>query len=292
MLRICQFLVLLLGVLVTHPTFGDERGVEFFETKIRPVLVERCNRCHSAGEKAPKGGLRLDSPAGLRKGGDSGEVIAPGKVEESLLIDVIAHEGDVAEMPPDKKLPDNVIADFRHWVEIGAPLPEHGGTDQAKVQSSIDFAKGRQFWSFQPTTERPLPNVSDLQWSRNRIDLFVLRGLDEHKLRPSPEADRRTLILRVTFDLTGLSPTPEEVETFLSDATPDAYERLVDRLLASPRHGERWGRFWLDVARFAEDNPTGEATNKAPRNPHAYRDWVIRVTEPPTAWKAVGSAVG
>ena len=274
--RTCSILALLFGVLWwSRPSFADERGLEFFEAKIRPVLVERCNRCHSAGEKAPKGGLRLDSPAGLLKGGDSGAVIAPGKVEQSLLIDAIDHAGGVAEMPPDSKLPDRVIADFRQWVEMGAPLPESSGAASGP-RSAIDLAKGRQFWSFLPAVERSLPTVSDPLWPTNRIDLFVLRGLDEHGMRPSPEADRRTLIRRVTFDLTGLSPTPEEVEAFLSDKAPDAYERLVDRLLASPRHGERWGRFWLDVARFAEDNPTGEATNKAPRNPHAYRDWVIR----------------
>jgi Protein of unknown function (DUF1549)/Protein of unknown function (DUF1553)/Planctomycete cytochrome C len=277
MRRTCSARLLLLCVLCwAGPSSGDERGLEFFEAKIRPVLVERCNRCHSAGEKAPKGGLRLDSPAGLRKGGDSGAVIAPGKVDESLLIDAIAHEGGVAEMPPDARLPDRVIDDFRHWVEIGAPLPEGNSADTSKLRSSIDLVKGRQFWSFLPANERPLPTVSEPQWSRNRIDPFVLRGLDAHGMRPSPEADRRTLIRRVTFDLTGLSPAPEEVEAFLSDKAPDAYERLVDRLLTSSRHGERWGRFWLDVARYAEDNPTGEATNKAPRNPQAYRDWVIR----------------
>jgi Protein of unknown function (DUF1549)/Protein of unknown function (DUF1553)/Planctomycete cytochrome C len=257
-------------------SFADERGLEFFEAKIRPVLVERCQRCHSVGAKAPKGGLRLDSPAGLLKGGDSGAVIAPGKVDESLLIDAIAHTGGVAEMPPDAKLPDRVIADFRQWVEMGAPLPESHGAAVTKPRPAIDLDKGRQFWSFLPASERSLPTVSDARWSRNRIDPFILRGLDEHGLRPSLEADRRTLVRRVTFDLTGLSPTPNEVEAFLADNAPAAYERLVDRLLASPRHGERWGRFWLDVARYAEDNPTGEATNKAPRNPHAYRDWVIR----------------
>ena len=128
MSRTCSILSLLVGVLGwTRPSLADERGLEFFEAKIRPVLVERCHRCHSAGKKAPKGGLRLDSPAGLRKGGDSGVVIVPGKVDESLLVDAIAHEGGVAEMPPDAKLPDRVIADFRHWVEIGAPLPEDRG---------------------------------------------------------------------------------------------------------------------------------------------------------------------
>jgi Protein of unknown function (DUF1549)/Protein of unknown function (DUF1553)/Planctomycete cytochrome C len=275
--RICCILALLSGVLWwARPSFGDERGLEFFEAKIRPVLVERCNRCHSAGKKAPKGGLRLDSPSGLLEGGDSGAVIAPGKPGESLLIDAIAHEGGAAEMPPDAKLPDRVIADFREWVAMGAPLPESRGAAASVLPSAIDPDKGRQFWSFLPASVRPLPAVSDPRWSRNRVDPFVLRGLDEHGMRPSPEADRRTLIRRVTFDLTGLSPTPGEVEAFLADGAPAAYERLVERLLASPRHGERWGRSWLDVARYAEDNPTGEATNKAPRNPHAYRDWVIR----------------
>ena len=277
MRTICSVLLLGLGVLGrVGPCFGDERGLEFFEAKIRPVLAERCVRCHSDGKKAPKGGLRLDSPEGLLKGGASGAVISPGKADESPLIDAIAHEGGVAEMPPDAKLPDRVIADFRHWVEIGAPLPEGRPAAAPPPRAAVDLKEGRQFWSFLPASERPVPTVSDPLWSRNRIDRFVLRGLDERGMRPSPEADRRTLIRRVAFDLTGLPPAPEEVEAFVSDPAPDAYERLVDRLLASPRHGERWGRFWLDVARYAEDNPTGEATNKAPRNPHAYRDWVIK----------------
>ncbi len=258
------------------PSLGDDRGLEFFEAKIRPVLVERCNRCHSAGEKAPKGGLRLDSASGLRKGGDSGPVIAAGKVEESTLIDAIAHAGGVAEMPPDSKLPDRVIDDFRAWVEMGAPLPEEAAPVAAGPRSEIDLEKGRRFWSFLPASVRPLPDVSDAGWARNRIDPFVLRGLDDHGLKPTAEADRRTLIRRVTFDLTGLPPTPEEVAAFEADGSADAYGRLVDRLLASPRHGERWARHWLDVARYAEDNPTSEATNKPQRNAHAYRDWVVR----------------
>ncbi len=259
-----------------RPSLGDDDGLEFFESKIRPVLVEKCNRCHSAGPKAPKGGLRLDSSAGVLKGGDSGPVVAAGKVEESPLIDAIAHEGGVAEMPPDAKLPDRVIDDFRTWVGMGAPLPKDRGADAAKVRSGIDLEEGRKFWSFVPASGHPLPAVSDPSWARNRIDPFVLRGLDEHSMKPAAEADRRTLIRRLTFDLTGLSPTPEEVAAFEADGAADAYERLVDRLLASPRHGERWARNWLDVARYAEDNPTGEATNKPSRNPHAYRDWAIR----------------
>jgi hypothetical protein len=267
----------LFSLLWTGTSLADDgRGVEFFESKIRPVLVERCQRCHSRGEKAPKGGLSLDTAAGLRRGGDSGVVIVAGKVDESPLIGAIVHDGDVAEMPPDAKLPDRVIADFRHWVEIGAPLPEEKSASAAPVRSAIDFDQGRRFWSFRPASERTPPTVSQPGWARNRIDAFVLDGLDKHALRPSPESERRTLIRRVTFDLIGLSPTPDEVDAFVNDGAADAYERLVDRLLASPRHGERWGRFWLDVARYAEDNPTSEGTNRPPRHPYAYRDWVIK----------------
>ncbi len=262
------------------PAAGDD-GAEFFESKIRPVLVERCNRCHSAGEKGPKGGLRLETPAGIIGGGDSGAAVVPGKAGESLLIEAIEHGGGVAEMPPDARLPDRVIADFRRWVEMGAPLPAGGDAAGVKANApatarTIDLEAGRRFWSFLPAAERPLPEVSDPGRARNRIDAFVLRGLAERGLRPSPEADRRTLIRRASFDLIGLPPKPEEVDAYVADPATDAYERLVDRLLASPRHGERWGRLWLDVARYAEDNPTGEATNKPPKNPHAYRDWVIR----------------
>ncbi len=255
---------------------ADEGGPDFFESKIRPVLVERCNRCHSAGPKAPKGGLRLDSPAEIRKGGDSGPVVVPGRTDQSPLIEAIEHGGGVAEMPPDAKLPDRAIADFRRWVEIGAPLPEETGAKPSGVAKSIDLEQGRRFWSLLPASERTPPSVSDPAWPRTRADRFLLRGLDDRGIKPAPEADRRALIRRVSFDLAGLPPTFEESEAFAADDAPDAYERLVDRLLASPRHGERWARHWLDVARYAEDNPTGEATNKPPRNPHAYRDWVVR----------------
>ncbi len=266
--------VLAFGAIVRLAGAADG-GVEFFESRIRPVLVEKCNRCHSAGEKSPKGGLRLDSVSGLRKGGDSGAAIVPGKVDESLLVDAIAHEGGVAEMPPDSKLPDRVIEDFRHWVQIGAPLPDEKSQASAAAGPKIDLVAARQFWSLKPALQPSLPAVSDPKWVRNRIDSFVLKGLDDHKMRPSLEADRRTLIRRVTFDLIGLAPTWDEVQAFVQDQSADAYEKVVNRLLASPRYGERWGRHWLDVARYAEDNPTGEATNRPPKNPHVYRDWVI-----------------
>ena len=264
---------------------GDEAasGVEFFESKIRPVLVEKCAQCH-AGTGKIKGGLRLDSSTAIRAGGASGPMLGegdPGKIraDESLLLSALGHGGDVAAMPPDAKLPDRTIADFRRWVELGAPMPDFApaaGAEAAKPKPGIDFEAGRKFWSFQPAVEKPTPPTSNPAWARTKVDGFVLRGLDEHHLPPTPQADRRTLIRRLSFDLTGLPPSAQEVAAFVADDSPDAYERTVDRLLASPRYGERWGRLWLDVARYAEDNPTSESTNKPPRNPHTYRDWVIK----------------
>ena len=269
------FMALTLLALACPCVARADDGLDFFESKIRPVLVEKCNRCHSSGEKKPKGGLRLETAEGIRKGGDSGVVVVAGQVAESPLIAAIAHDEGVAAMPPDSKLPDRVVADFRQWVEMGAPLPASTKTE-AKAAAGIDFAQGRRFWSFVPAVENVVPVTSNPAWGRNRIDGFILSKLDEQKLHPAAEADRRTLIRRLSFDLIGLPPSPEDVKAFQNDDAPDAYERLVDRLLASPRHGERWGRFWLDVARYAEDNPTGEATNRPPRNPQAYRDWVIQ----------------
>ncbi|WP_435016446.1 PSD1 and planctomycete cytochrome C domain-containing protein [Tundrisphaera sp. TA3] len=266
-----------LALMASRSGAAEGPGHEFFETKIRPVLVEKCYQCHAAGPKKAKGGLLLDSSAGIRAGGDSGMAVVAGHVDDSLLVEAIAHGDGVSPMPPDSKLPDRVVDDFRAWIAGGAPMPDHGATaGDIKPQKGIDLAEGRRFWSFLPAVEQALPNVSDPAWTRNRIDRFVLKKLDDKGMRPTAEADRRTLIRRVTFDLTGLPPTPEEADAFAADADPAAYEKLVDRLLASPRYGERWGRLWLDVARYAEDNPTGEATCKPPRNPHTYRDWVIK----------------
>ncbi|ODT98168.1 MAG: hypothetical protein ABS79_06365 [Planctomycetes bacterium SCN 63-9] len=259
---------------------AQDSGEEFFERSVRPVLVARCYSCHSSSAKSVKGGLRLDNAAAIRRGGDSGEIIIPGKPDESLLLEALAHQDGAAAMPPDGKLPEKSLADFRRWVEIGAPIPPDRGDSRSQsadeAPKSIDFAKGRRFWSLRPITEPKIPEVSDPRWCRGRIDRFILQGLDGKRLTHSPEADRRTLLRRLSFDLTGLPPTLEEIARFEADASPLAYEREVERLLASPHYGERWGRHWLDVARFAEDNNTGEATNKAPRVAHPYRDWVIR----------------
>jgi cytochrome c553 len=248
----------------------DGKGIEFFEKNIRPVLAKNCYKCHSADAKSPKGGLLLDTLAGMRQGGESGSAVVPGSVEDSLLISALRH--DDFKMPPSGKLPENVIADFVKWVEMGAPDPRGG--DLADVQPrKVDIAKGREFWSFQPPKQVPSPQVKDKAWPRDDIDRFVLAKVEQQGLKPVRDADRVALIRRVYFDLIGLPPSIADVEAFLADKSPKALESLIDRLLDSPQFGERWGRHWLDVARYAESN--GNADNTP--FPHAwrYRDYVI-----------------
>ncbi len=262
-------------VSVVVPALAEDDGLEFFEKKIRPVLVERCYKCHSSETAKPKGGLRLDRRAGVFDGGDSGAAVVPGKPDESLLIKALSWSGVVSEMPPDSKLPDRVITDFREWIARGAAFPADSAPVAAKPRA-VDIEQGRGFWSFQTVHARPVPQVSDPSWPRRKIDSFVREKLDRQQMRPAPEADRRTLIRRLSFDLLGVPPTLAETEAFVADEAPDAYERLVERYLASRHYGERWGRHWLDVARYAEDQPTSEATCKPPRFPFRYRDWVIQ----------------
>lgn len=264
-------------------------AVEHFERRVRPVLVERCFECHSAKSAAPKGGLRLDSRAAMLKGGDSGPALVPGKPAESLLLHAVNYDSSdsgVSEMPPAGKLPDAVIADLRKWLEDGAPYPGGAESLDAKPRQ-VDMAAGRSFWSFQPAVavappRLPADSTEDSSASARtqrlptRIDAFVWNELPRHELRPAPPADRRTLLRRLSHDLRGLPPTYEDVADFEADDSVDAYERWVDRYLTSPALGERWARHWLDVARYAEDNPTSEQTCPAPRFPFRYRDWVIR----------------
>ncbi len=245
----------------------------FFESRIRPVLVEHCYECHSAQDEVVEAQLRVDSGPSLREGGESGLAIVPGKPNESLLILALRYTSSEApEMPPSGKLPDDVIANFEKWVAMGAPDPR---TDAGSVvKTEIDFEQARKFWSFQQPRRHAVPQAAQATWTRRPIDAFVLRMIQSAGATPAAEAARRNLLRRVTYDLTGLPPTPAEVKEFLDDKSPRAYQRLVDRLLASPRYGERWGRHWLDVVRYAEDN-----TNMGPHNgpyPNAwrYRDWV------------------
>jgi hypothetical protein len=256
-------------LLVLQPLRGwtddHSKAIEFFERKIRPVLVEHCYGCHSdkAGTTGKlRGGFKLDSKATLRKGGDSGPAVVPGKPEAGLLLASLKYDGDL-QMPPRGKLPAAVIADFEQWIRDGAVDPRES---PSSAKTGIDLEKSRQFWSFQVPRKSDHPQAS--------IDHFIRARWAEKGLAPNPMADRRTLIRRVTFDLTGLPPTPEDVEAFLRDDSPDAWPKLVDRLLASPRYGERWGRYWLDVARYAEDQAhTFAVTPK--KNAYLYRDWVI-----------------
>ena len=250
------------------PRGMNRRTSTFFERKIRPVLVAECYSCHSTEAKKVRGNLLLDSREGLLKGGDSGPSLVPGKPEESLLLEALRHEG--LEMPPEGKLPDAVVADFERWITMGAPDPRSGRA--AAVEVGIDLEAGRRFWAFRPPRRHEPPAVTDADWPRNEIDRFILAGLEAKGLKPVRDADKATLARRLYYDLVGLPPSPEEVDAFLGDTTPGAYEALVDRLLASPHFGERWGRHWLDVARFGESMTLrGLVLGVAWR----YRDYVI-----------------
>jgi hypothetical protein len=259
------------GVSATERTPIPPEQEKFFEAKIRPVLVTQCGKCHARTALKLRGGLRLDSREGLRRGGNSGPALVPGKPDQSLLIRAIRYRNEELQMPPKAKLPDTVVADFETWVKMGAPDPRIEPADIA-MGSPVSPVKGREFWSFRPPTKYPPPKVKRADWPRGDIDRFLLAALEARKLSPVADAGRSTLLRRVTFDLLGLPPTPEEVDSFLRDDSPGAFVRAVDRLLASPRFGERWGRHWLDVARFAESSGK---TNFTYPQAWRYRDWVI-----------------
>jgi cytochrome c551/c552 len=268
---ICQVLLIIcLGNFAkAEEASSNPEDYRHFESKIRPLLVKHCYECHSSESKTVHGGLRLDTDAGVKKGGDSGSLLVPRKPAESLLIEVLGYKGDI-QMPPEGKLSDAEIAEFVKWVASGAPIPV--SRDAAEdLSKEIDFEAAREFWSFQPVREHPEPPRSD--WAQTRIDGFVLKAMKQAGLSPAPPADRATLIRRLYFDLVGLPPSPEEVQKFVRDDSPLAYERLVDQLLQSPQYGERWARMWLDKARYTDKtaswlNSTGGA--------YLYRDWVVR----------------
>jgi Protein of unknown function (DUF1549)/Protein of unknown function (DUF1553)/Planctomycete cytochrome C len=246
---------------------------EFFERKVRPLLVERCHSCHSTAAKKQKGGLRLDSAAAVLKGGQSGPAVIVGEPEKSRLIEAVRYGNKELLMPPRGKLSEKDVAILEEWIRRGVPFPESGAASGERQLTGVSIAEGRKWWAFQPVRKVTPPAVRDASWPRRRIDPFILAQLEKHGLTPSRDADRRVLIRRAKFDLLGLPPTPEEVETFVNDPGADAYERLVERLLTSPLYGERWGRFWLDLARYADvTEPWSDV--KAPA--HVYRDWVVR----------------
>ncbi|MEW4527671.1 DUF1553 domain-containing protein [Maioricimonas sp. JC845] len=244
---------------------------DFFETKIRPVLVRHCYECHSAESESVKGGLLVDHAQGLTAGGDSGMAIVPGKPDESLLLEAMRYES--YEMPPDQRLPENVLKDFETWIAMGAPDPRTEPTGGVARQS-IDIEQGRQFWSFRPPQRHETPDVSDADWPRTWIDRFILARLEAEGLEPAEDASRERLLRRLSYDLTGLPPSPEELEAFVHDDSPDAVAKVVDRLMERPQFGEHWGRHWLDVARYADSN--GSDFNATFHNAWRYRDYVIR----------------
>jgi hypothetical protein len=249
--------------------------IAFFEKKIRPVLVKECYSCHSEKADKIKGGLVLDTRAGIRQGGDSGPAVVPGDPKKSLLIKAIEHKDDKLKMPKEK-LSSEMIADFEKWVAMGAPDPRDGQGRIAPKASNIDIEKGRKFWAFQPVKKPPIPTVRQSAWPHGDIDRFILAGLEAKGLKPVVDADPHMLVRRLYFDLSGLPPTVEELGAFVKEHEKNpqtAVESVVDKLLASPRFGERWGRHWLDVARFAESS--GKQANFV--YPHAwrYRDYVI-----------------
>lgn len=250
---------------------------EFFESKIRPVLVARCYECHSVESKKVKGGLRLDTREAFQKGGDSGPLVNRGEVEKSRLLAAIRYQDPDLQMPPKGKLAEAELADFITWIKAGAPYPA-GAVAKAETLAGtkprLDPATARNHWSFRPRQDPPVPVVKNAGWAKTRVDSFILAKQEEKGLQPGPLADRRALIRRATFDLTGLPPTPADVVAFLRDPSPEAFARVVDRLLASSQYGERWGRHWLDVVRYADT--AGETADFPVPVAFRYRDYVIR----------------
>ena len=250
--------------------------LDFFESKIRPLLAENCYKCHSPSQVQGKvkGGLELDWKGGWEKGGIDGEVIKPGDPEASLLIKAVRYGDPDLAMPPKTQLSPEQVADLVRWVRMGAPDPR---TERPKAENPAYASKGKEHWAFKPVTNPAPPPVKDPQWGRNEIDKFVLAKLEAAGMKPNGPADKRTLIRRAYFDLIGLPPTPDQVYAFILDESPEAFDKVVDSLLASPQYGERWGRHWLDVARYSDTKGQPNRRLESPIYPYAwtYRDYVI-----------------
>ncbi len=272
--------VIALGLLGA-PEKAGQGHINFFEEKIRPVLAERCYQCHSA--EAARAGmlmgkLQLDTREGVQRGGSRGPIVVAGRPDQSMLIEALEYTNPNLQMPPGGKLPDEVIADFVQWVALGAPDPRDA---QPVDTAKMDLESGRLHWAFRPLRPVDPPQVSaaspeESAWTDSPIDRFVLAKLHEKQFRPAREADRSRLIRRAYFDLIGLPPAPDEVEAFVRDSSAEPFRQLVDRLLASPHYGERWGRHWLDVARFGESLGAHEGDNAIREDAYRYRDAVIR----------------
>lgn len=267
-----------LGMLGRPLSAGADDGTEFFEKKIRPVLVEHCYECHSAEAAELAAGLRLDLRAGWQIGGESGEpAIIPAEPDESLLIRMVRHEDDVLAMPPDQPpLAAEIVADLATWVRMGAPDPRDEDLERptARPAWEAEYQRRLQWWSLQPVIQPQPPAVSNLEWTRTDVDRFVLAELEAQGLQPAAEADRRVLARRLSFALTGLPPNPETVERFAADPSPGAYDALVSTLLASPQFGERWARHWMDVVHYSDTH--GYEWDVPAKNAWRYRDYLIR----------------
>jgi hypothetical protein len=264
---ICIPLTLVMGA------FGADQGDsrDFFEMRVRPVLSKNCFACHTSERK---GGLEMSSRESLLKGGNSGPAISSDKPLDSLLIQAVSYQNDV-KMPPQGKLPENEIADLTAWIKAGAVWPESPKAAAPKGPAYLITPEQRAFWAFQPVHRPAPPSVKNSAWPKSPIDRFILAKLEKTGLEPVNPADKRTLIRRAYYDLIGLPPSPEQVDAFLQDSSADAFAKIVDRLLASAQYGERWGRYWLDVARYSDDKLDSEVEDPYP-NAFRYRDWVIK----------------
>ncbi len=246
----------------------------FFEKKIRPLLIEHCYECHDSSQGKIKGGLSLTSRKSIENGGDTGAVIHPGSPDTSLLIKAVRYQDRDLQMPPRTPLPPESVQDLETWIAMGAPDPREEPVNPNLISSGMSPEEGREFWSFRPRKEVPIPSLSAELTAPNPVDAFILATLEAKGLSPAPPADPGTWLRRITFDLTGLPPTPEELEAFNNDNSPTARSQVIDRLLASRDYGVRWGRHWLDVARYADSNGLDE--NLTFGNAWRYRDYVVR----------------
>ncbi|MDB5322069.1 MAG: hypothetical protein JWN40_3700 [Phycisphaerales bacterium] len=262
------------GLFVGAAEVPPTAGIEFFEKNVRPLLVERCYECHSAQSKKVKGKLWVDTKEGLLKGGETGPAVVPGNVEKSLLIQAVRYSHEDLQMPPKEPLTKAQIAAFEQWVKMGAPDPRVGGAAATTQEApAYDFAKAKEFWSFKPVKMPAVPAVRNAAWCANDVDRFLLAKMEEKGLTPIGPAEKQTLIRRATYDLTGLPPTPQEVEAFVADASPNAFANVVERLLNSKAYGEKWGRHWLDVVRYADTS--GCNSDYPVPDLYRYRNWVI-----------------
>ncbi len=263
-------LVFLLTAL-TSPAASVADQRDFFEMRVRPVLAKNCFTCHTT---ARMGGLEMSGRDALIKGGKSGPAIVPGDAEKSLLVQAVAQTHERLKMPPQGKLAESEIADLRAWIKDGAIWPESAPSKNAKAGEYVITPEQRAYWAFQPVRKPDPPAVKDKNWGRSTVDRFILAKLESKNLKPVGMAGKPALIRRATFDLIGLPPTTEEVDAFVRDKSKDAFAKVVDRLLASPHYGERWGRYWLDVARYSDDK-LNSTMDEPYANSFRYRDWVI-----------------